>query len=164
MEEDEKEQIDLSAAALGFAEEIHVIADDISTILGWSVAIGIDLVGLFILTVLVFYFHWQFVEPFFVIYTLLSALFIGFWVVYTFTNGYEARKTLKKWDENFVRFYYVLKFETFPAEGVTPQSRILNQVLSVFVKLKDSFMDYKERRPDAEKDFHSFHNIDFVLI
>jgi len=153
MKENEKEQLSPFAAALGFAEEVHAVADEISSILGWSILIAGDLVGLFILTILALYFHLQFVQSFFGIYVVMSALIIGVWVAYTITQGYEVRSILKKWDANFIRFYYVLKFETFPAEGVTPQLRILNQLLSVFVNLKDSFMDYKGKRPEAEKDF-----------
>jgi hypothetical protein len=147
------EQVDPLVEALSFSEEIQSISETISPVLTGAVVVSVDLVVLFVLSALVYIYHVEFLGTSLAIFLVLSAVLIGYFVTMAIPSGYKSRKRLMSWNENFLRFSYILKFETFPAKGDTPQLKMFNQLLSVFPTLQNAFEDYRHKRSDGEGDF-----------
>jgi hypothetical protein len=125
--------------ALGLGDEILKIANDVILLIGLTVGlvVWVLLIGLasaFSLSYLI-----GVLWIFGLILLVLSPVIIF--------KGVVTTRRFSDWVEDFLPFSYILKFETFPSAGKTPEERILNKLMSVYLDVGSMI----KKRPELVK-------------
>jgi hypothetical protein len=155
----EREEISPLATSITLGEEIHRFIDNIRGLLALGLA-----TSCWIITLAVFWLAGfpRTLASFYVIWGIVGAFIVLFNAAYM-RSSYRIFRSLKEWNDKFIRFSYVLKFEILPSSKKNPVERIFEQILNVFVELGDIFesnqIDYEafvNANVEGKKSSHVF--------
>lgn len=138
-------------ASMMFADTAYLILSRVSRVLTWAIIISSCVVVLVAIYV---------TRSFLPIYTLPLGITIPLGVVVfivlapmTVYYGLMAKRMLKAWVQKFTTFSYVVRFETSPLRGKTPQERLMNQLLEGIPELGTPLKELFAENSTALKDF-----------
>jgi len=155
----EREKISPLATSVTLGEKIHRLIDEVQglLIIGVTACVWIVLFGAFWITGFPLIFNW--LLP---ILGIIGVIIVFLAIPFIFST-YKTYKALEQWNEEFIRFSYILKFEILPSENPDQVERILEQTLNVFVRLGDIFeanqinhKPYIGAKVEGKKDSHTF--------
>ncbi|MFH0749272.1 MAG: hypothetical protein V1915_05100 [Candidatus Bathyarchaeota archaeon] len=138
-------------ASMMFADRAYSILNRVNRVLTSSI-----IVSSFVITLVALYVTRSFLPLYLIPGSIAIPLGVVVFLVLaplTVYFGLMAKRTLKAWVQKFATFSYLVRFETTPLKGATPQERLMHQVIESVLDIGNPLKDLVAEKPGVFNDF-----------